>query len=417
MSQTLPPLSELVRRHRDGWTLEQAFYLSPDVFAQDIEAIFMEEWHFAGLSNEIPEAGDYFLFELLGESVIVVRDGAGDINALANVCRHRGSRVCLEPRGNTKRFTCPYHAWIYGLDGQLLKARLMEETRDLSPLGLKPVAVEIFEGMIFLSFSDAPADFSAMRREIGPMLKPFGLDRTRIAHRQSYPVRANWKLLVENYNECYHCATAHPEFKRAHPTHMEAQRVAPLNAAMDGRARALGLSTALIDRVGARARPASVDYTLSRHSLHDGYDTGSEDGRPLAPLLGALAGYDQAASDLYVGILNPMLIYNDHAVLYRFVPVDRDTSIQEIIWLVREDAQEGRDYDLDRLTWLWDVTTKADKLIVEKNQEGVRSRFYEPGPLVQMEAYTQRFIDYYLARHGRGGPTIHTAKVRGHERR
>jgi len=397
--------------------MEREFYLSKEVFDRDMEAIFMSEWHFAGLANEIPETGDYFLFELLAESVIVARDAKGAINGLANVCRHRGSRVCLEPRGNTKRFTCPYHAWIYGLDGELLRARLMEDTLDKGALGLKPVAVEVFEGMIFVSFAEYPADFSAMRAELGPMLAPFGLDRTRIAHRQSYPVRANWKLLVENYNECYHCATAHPEFKRAHPTHMDANGVKPFNAAMEPRAKDLGISTAMVDRVGPMALDDTVDYTLSRHSLHDGYDTGSEDGKPLAPLLGDLQGYDQAASDLYVGMLNPMLIYNDHVVIYRFIPVDLDHSIQEIIWLVREDAREDHDYDLSRLTWLWDVTTIADKLIIEKNQEGVNSRYYIPGPLAGMEAYTQRFIDYYFTRHGRAYPPAPARKVMGNERR
>ena len=97
-------------------------------------------------------------------------------------------------------------------------------------------------------------------------------------------------------------------------------------------------------------------------------------------------------------MLNPLLIYNDYAVIYRFIPIDQETSVQEIIWLVREDAEEGRDYELDRLCWLWDVTTVADKLIIEKNQEGVNSRFYEPGPLAEMEFYTQRFLDYYVAR-------------------
>lgn len=393
-----PPLATLLDRYARGKALEQGFYLSGDVFARDMETIMMKEWHFAGLSNEIPVPGDYVLFELLKESVIIVRGNDGEIRAFANVCRHRGSRLCLEPRGSVKRFTCPYHAWIYGLDGQLMNARLMGDDLDRGALGLKPVAVELFQGMVFVSFSSAPSSFARMRDEIGPLLEPFGLERTKVAHRARYPVRANWKLLIENYNECYHCAPAHPEYRRAHPTHMDADRVKPYNMAMEPRARELGISTDYVDRVGAQCPPGSVDYTFSRHSLYEGYATGSDDGRPVAPLLGSLAGYDQAASDVYVGILNPMLIYNDHVVIYRFIPVDRSNSIQEIIWLVRDDAEEGRDYDTKRLTWLWDVTTVADKLIIEKNQDGVNSRYYEPGPLAEMEIYTQRFIDDYLAR-------------------
>ena len=246
-----------------------------------------------------------------------------------------------------------------------------------------------------------PASFDQLRAEVDGPLAPFGLDRTRIAHRESYEVQANWKLLVENYNECYHCAPAHPEYRRTHPTHLSADRVEPFNLAMEERARGLGIPTDFIDRVGpGLCPPGSVDFSYSRHSLYEDYDTGSDNGKPVAPLLGSLQGYDQGAMDLYVGFLNPLLVYNDHAVIYRFIPIDRERSVQEILWLVHEDAEEGRDYDLQRLTWLWDATTKADKHIIEKNQKGVNSRFYQPGPLAEMEAFTQRFINYYLERLG-----------------
>ena len=394
----LPPLSQLLNRHRSGYALAQGFYASAEVFERDVEAIMMQEWHFAALANEMPATGDFKVFELLKESVIIVRGKDGEIRAFANVCRHRGSRVCLEHQGSVSRFVCPYHAWTYGLDGALLNARMMGKDVDRDTLGLKPVACELFHGMVFVSFSENPTSFEAMRAELDGPLKNFGLDRTKIARRVSYPVAANWKLLVENYNECYHCGPAHPEFKRAHPTHMSADKVEPYNEAMEARAAAQGVSTAFIDRVGPLCPDGSVDYTYSRHSLYETHDTGSEDGKPLAPLLGRLKGYDQGASDLYVGMFNPMLIYNDYAVLYRFVPISQGKSVQEIIWLVHEDAEEGRDYDLERLCWLWDVTTVADKHIIEKNQEGVNSRFYEPGPLAEMEFYTQRFLDYYVAK-------------------
>ncbi|MAW52631.1 MAG: hypothetical protein CME01_07375 [Geminicoccus sp.] len=397
MAQT-PLFNDLLTSHQSGHALAQGFYASAEVFERDMEAVVMQEWHFAGLANEIAEAGAYMVFELLKESVIIVRGKDGNIRALANVCRHRGSRVCLEHRGTVSRFVCPYHAWTYDLDGGLLNARMMGKDLDRSALGLKPVACDVFHGMIFVSFADAPTSFADMRAELDEPLANFGLAHTKIAHRTRYPVQANWKLLVENYNECYHCGPAHPEFKLTHPTHMSADKVEPFNDAMLARAAAQGVSTAFIDRVGPFCPAGSVDYTYSRHSLYEAYDTGSKDGKPVAPLLGALKGYDQGASDLYVGMLNPILIYNDYAVIYRFVPVDHQTSIQEIIWLVHEEAEEGRDYDLEHLCWLWDVTTKADKHIIEKNQEGVNSRYYQPGPLAEMEFYTQRFLDYYIAR-------------------
>jgi Rieske 2Fe-2S family protein len=392
-----PTLRQLVARHRKGHALEQAFYLSDHVFAQDVNAVFYREWQLVGHVSELAEAGDFFLFEMMDESIIITRDQVGNINALANVCRHRGSRVCLEPSGNTKRFTCPYHAWAYNLDGSLFHARLLDADQDRSKLSLKPVSVELFHGLIFVSLADNPTSFDRVRADLDPVLAPFGLERTKVAHREQYPVKANWKLLVENYNECYHCTAAHPEFSRSHAIHMAPERVAPLNEDMRKRAADCGVSTGFFDCIGARRPKGAPDYAYNRYSLLDGFLTGSEDGTALAPLLGEITAHDGGASDLYVGILNPMLIYCDHAVVYRFIPVDKDNSIQEIIWLVHEDAVEGRDYDLERLTWLWNVTTIADKTIIEKNQEGVNSRFYEPGPFVAMEAYAERFVDAYLA--------------------
>lgn len=401
VKSALPPIPDvagMLAQRRPDHALEQAFYLSDEMFARDMRDVFMPEWHFAGHVTDIPEPGDFILFELLEESVILCRDETGRVHALANVCRHRGSRVCLEQGGKARRFSCPYHAWTYNLDGSLFSARMMGADFDKASNGLKPVPVEIFAGMIFVSFASEPSSFDALRGELDALMAPFGLDRTRIAHRESYPVAANWKLLVENYNECYHCAPAHPEFARTHPTHMDADRVKPFNEAMLPRANELGIPTDTVDKVGDLCPPGSVDFTFSRHSLYDGYLTGSQSGQPVAPLLGELKGYDGGACDLYVGIFNPMLVYCDHAVIYRFIPVDKDNSIQEIIWLVREDAVEGQDYDKAELTWLWDVTTIADKLIIEKNQEGVRSRYYEPGQLAGMEAYTRRFLDLYAAR-------------------
>lgn len=396
-SKPAADLAVLIANHRPGYALDQAFYRSEEVFQQDLKHVFHHEWQLAGHISELPEIGDYFLWEMMEESVIITRDNTGEIRALANVCRHRGSRVCIEPRGNTKRFTCPYHAWIFNLDGSLFNARMLDKEVDRSKLGLKQVAVEVFHGMIFVSLAENPDSFDQLRQELDRALRPFGLEKTKIAHRVQYPVKANWKLLVENYNECYHCTAAHPEFSRSHATHMTSERVEPLNAAMETRAAEVGAPTDFVDRIAVNRLPGSPDYAYNRYSLFEGFVTGSEDGTALAPLLGDLTGYDSGASDLYLGILNPMLIYCDHMVIYRFIPVDKDNSIQEILWLVHEDAVEGTDYDLDRLFWLWDVTTESDKTIIEMNQEGVNSRYYEPGPFVEMEVYTKRFVDSYLA--------------------
>ncbi len=379
----------LLSAHKTGHAMAQGFYASDAIWQADRQAIWGREWQLAGHMSDIPETGDYLLFEMLEDSVIVVRQ-EDTVHAFANVCRHRGSRLCAASRGTVRRFTCPYHAWSYALDGTLFHAPQLEGAHNLS---LHPVAVEVLEGLIYVSLSDRPPDFDQIRAAMTPVLAPFDLARTRVAHRASYSVAANWKLLIENYNECYHCATAHPEFSKSHTTYLPEHRAAPLTDAMQARSHACGVPYDFIDAIQGRG----TDHAYNRYALSEGFDTGSEDGRPLAPLLGRLRGYDGGASDAYVGMLNPMLIYCDHAVLYRFLPTDKDHCTQEIIWLVREDAEEGRDFDRERLTWLWDVTTRADKRIVEDNAAGIASRFYRPGPLVGMERYVARFIDTYLA--------------------
>ena len=244
----------------------------------------------------------------------------------------------------------------------------------------------------------AYADFGGLddhTRHVQRSLYLHGVEPVYVPGEVAYTFDANWKLLLENYNECYHCTPAHPEFSRSHAIHMSEERVTPLNDAMKARSAACNVPTAFIDRVGKHAPAPGVDFAYNRYALYDGFLTGSEDGAPVAPLLGQISGHDGGASDAYVGFLNPMLLYCDHAVLYRFLPVDAETCAQEIIWLVHADAEAGRDYDVDRLTWLWDVTTKADKRIVEDNARGVASRHYVPGPLVPMEGYVARFIDAY----------------------
>ena len=172
----------------------------------------LKAWHYVGHHSMVPERGDYFLFEMAGESVIVVRDGEGGINAFMNVCRHRGSRICDATAGRESRFTCRYHGWTYGLDGSLKAAARMPPGTDRSKLGLRRLHARVFEGLIFVNFDDDPPDFAEFERDLGPAVRPYGLGRARVAHRQNYPIRSNWKLAVENYCECYHCQPAHPEY-------------------------------------------------------------------------------------------------------------------------------------------------------------------------------------------------------------
>ncbi|NND44748.1 MAG: aromatic ring-hydroxylating dioxygenase subunit alpha, partial [Xanthomonadales bacterium] len=294
------------------------------------------------------------------------------------------------------RFTCPYHGWTYGLDGRLLVAAYMDDAFDKSKHGLKTIHCEEFQGLIFVNFADEPAPFSIFEQELGEVLAPYDLAHTRVAHRQNYPIAANWKLSVENYQECYHCAPSHPEYARGHALAKPGARTSELLEQAFERRPACGLGTRQVDKVYQDARAFGADVVYDAYPLWNGHRTGSEDGQPVAPLLGAIKDYDGSCTDLQCGPVLFGLMYPDHVVLYRFTPVDLDHSSCDITWLVRGDAVEGKDYDLAKLTWLWDVTTHADKRIIETNAKGVASSHYRPGPLSSMETFLGKFLAWYL---------------------
>ncbi len=393
-------IAGLIAAQPKGHALNQDFYADPAVFAVDAERVFMRDWLYVGHVSQVPAAGDFFVFAIAGESVIVVRGGDGEIRALVNVCRHRGSRVCMEKRGSTQWFYCPYHGWTYDLEGNLAAARRMPKDFDKSAHGLKRIHAAVFHGFILINFADAPASLDAAHRDLDDKLAPFALERAKVAHSESYTIAANWKLALENYQECYHCTPAHPEFAESHSIQQPDARNSKLMEALKVRAKEAGVSTAVVDHHGAKAGKAGFQYSYDRYPLYPGFETGSQVGAPVAPLMFDVSSLDGVASDLQLGALTYFLFYSDHGVVYRFTPHDVQSTECEIVWLVRDDAEEGRDYDVERLKWLWDVTTVKDKMIIENNQAGVNSRFYQPGPYAPMEHWCARFIDWYLEQIG-----------------
>jgi Rieske 2Fe-2S family protein len=386
----------LIEKQQDRHSLAREFYTDPDIYERDVERIFLQSWLYAGHVSEVPNPGDWFLYELAGESIIIARGLDGEIRAMLNVCRHRGSRICLEQKGRAKRLICRYHGWTYDLDGKLAGASRMGEDFDKSDISLKRIHVELLDGMMFVNFADQPAPFGPVRDGLAECLRPYDLGHAKVAHRQSYPIKANWKLAVENYCECYHCAPAHPEYSRGHSLAHQGLRSGEFHDAVMARAAACGLSEKSVNLLYGDAPGFGADFGYDRYPLIRDHLTGSEDGQPVAPLLGSIRDYDGGATDLQVGPVLFGLMYCDYVVLYRFTPLSIDTADCDITWLVRGDAEEGKDYDREKLTWLWDVTTHADKAIIERNQQGVNSRYYVPGPLSTMENYTWKFLSWYL---------------------
>lgn len=387
---------QLVERSRPGYSLEQPFYTDPDVFALDLERVTFRHWQYAGHVSRLSRPGDYFLYDLAGESLVILRGHDGPVRAFFNVCRHRGSRVCLEEAGTVKKLVCPYHAWVYDTDGRLAACRHMPADFDKSAFGLHPCHVRVVEGLIFVCLADEPPDFEPVFRDIEYFLGPHGLSNAKVCHRSTHRVRANWKLVAENFWECYHCTHTHPEFcavmsyARAADSESLAREQEAFVAEWEARARSLG------HRTGRSATNGSSAHHAARVPIRPGYVTQSEDGKPVAPLMGSFRHYDGGISAIQAYPLLWFVACNDHAMLSRFTPVGPAETEAELSWLVRADAVEGVDYDVGRVTWLWTRTGAEDWKICEDNQAGVNSRRYRPGPYAPTEAGAQGFVTWYL---------------------
>lgn len=395
MTHRPPELDALIADYQPGNAMPRGFYTSQAVYDYDIAMVWNRNWIWVGHESQIPEPGDYFLFDYGTESIIVVRDRKGEVRAHLNVCRHRGSRVCTKAAGKARVFVCPYHAWTYDLSGELRAGRAMGSEFEPGKWGLMPAHVRVFQGMILVcAATDAPP-LDIGLAQLAPMTEPFGFDDLKVVHTAHYPVPANWKLALENYLECYHCAPAHLDYSRSH-TLKSPQEMEALIGPMLERAAKVGLPPKALDLSGQLAPAPGAEVYYRRYPLFEGYKTGSETGEALAPLLGALTGYDGGATDVQMGMLNFFLVYSDHAVGYRFVPRSLQETDIQVIWMVRGDAEEGQDYSLEDVTWLWHVTSLDDERIIRHNQEGVNSQFFRPGPLSEMENSIRGFYDFYM---------------------
>lgn len=385
----------LVAAHRPGHGLVRAFYHDADIYERDLDRVFRRHWHCIAHESVIANPNDFELFHMATEQVILTRDNSGQIHALLNVCRHRGAEVCTAQKGNAKAFVCPYHAWTYGNDGRLKAARLMPKDFRREDHGLKTLHVRVVAGLVFISFADVPLDFSEVERLLHATCGQYGWDTAKVAHRETYKVDGNWKLAVENYVECYHCGPAHPEYSLTHALEQPLDRIEALNAAMEQRTCALGIEVGQADAWQTSRAGAEAIHAF-RYALYDGVKSGSEDGQPVAPLMGRFTEFDGGVTSVHLGGTSFLVAYPDHGMIYRFIPTGAQSCEMELIWLVNAQAEAGRDYDLARLTWLWAVTTAEDKKIIEHTARGVRSHYFVPGPIAPMEQNELRYINWYL---------------------
>ena len=400
-------LESLIARCQPGWSLPADFYSRDDVYQLDLERVWRRGWLFAGHACEIPQPGDYFTLDVGTDPVIVLRADDGAIHSLHNVCRHRGSLICTEPSGHARRLVCPYHQWTYALDGQLLACRGMQEELDKSQFALRRVHAREVEGLIFISLATEPTTFDPVKETLAPLLRPQGFRRAKVARVVDYLVQANWKLVWENNRECYHCNANHPEYIQANFDHYNADDTSPrireemcaVVARSEQKWAAAGLAPTHKESGMTRFPDAerNIWYAANRTPLIEGWVSESLNGRQVAPLMGDYTDAD-------VGTLRIRTLPNfwnhsscDHAVSTRLLPAGPQRTAIRVCWLVDEKAVEGRDYDLAKLMPFWQRTSEQDWQICERQQRGVNSSAYTPGPYSTFKEYNvESFVRWYL---------------------
>lgn len=390
---------------KQGYSLPQTDYIDPAQFRADMAALAETQWLLVDHVSRIPAPGDWFTTQWGEESLIIVRGQDGAVRGFYNVCRHRGSRICLTEEGRSSLFVCPYHAWSYALDGSLRGAALMPEDFSRAENGLVPVRLEVYHGLIFIFMGEGGApDFGDYTSRFGRFLAPHGLDGARIAARERVNNAANWKLVIENFFECYHCKPSHPTYCSVH----DQQKLLAFGAGPDsGQAQlqeqykpVLDAWTAEVESKGGVAGmwsdgPESLAMqSAARVPIARNFKTESLDGEAVAPLMGHLADFDGGQTAVNFNPLAILLMNNDHAVIFRIVPVAPLSTDFEMIWLVDGKARED-EVDLDRMTQLWKITVAEDKTITENNQKGVMSRAYRSGRLSGQEARIADFGIWY----------------------
>ncbi|MBC7827630.1 MAG: aromatic ring-hydroxylating dioxygenase subunit alpha [Chitinophagaceae bacterium] len=383
-------MSALLSSYKHGWSLAQEFYTSAEVLRSEADLIWKQVWLFAGFTCELQHPGDYFTYNVFNQSAIIIRDDDGAIHAHHNTCRHRGSVICTEERGNEPTLKCPYHHWVYEKNGNLKNARLMPENFIKEDFGLHRVHVHVLEGIIFISFAREPPDFFQETRDLAPYLEPYNLDYAKVVFRDRYELDANWKLIGENFRECYHCGPVHIEY--CHSV-IGANLVEDRQEVLEAHIPVWienGLAVNTIEQTNGSGHYAT------RYPLRPGFQSYSLDGKPVAPPIGRHKTYDSGV----VGLINYpnfwMDAVTDYIWVMRITPIDALRSVVDLTWLVDGKAEEGKDYDVDRLTEFWKITGEQDWHLCENNQRGILSERYSSGPMSPFEMDVVHFHEWYL---------------------
>ncbi len=337
-------------------TLPGKYYHSQEIYQEEVEKIFYKFWIYACRAEEIPSVGNYKLIQVEDESIIVVRDKSNDIKGLFNVCSHRGTQLCTEPTGNFKgkSIQCPYHAWTYALDGKLLGAPLMQEGNGFQKdeCGLHQAKVHIWEGFVFINLDKNPVAFEVQMEALIGKFSDWKIDELRIAKHIKYELNCNWKLILQNYQECYHCPGVHPLLTKLTP-----------------------VKSARHDHSKGAVIGGYMDLTKERGSM-------TINGEAAAPPICDVSG-DDLQRIYYYSVFPNMLLtpHPDYVMFHHITPLGPDKIINDCYWLFRPEviddpeAQKG----IESAVEFWDMTNKQDWTVCEQMQRGTKSSRFTRG--------------------------------------
>jgi glycine betaine catabolism A len=354
-------------------TLPARSYTDPGVFREELENFFCRMWICAGRSEQIPKPGDFFLAEIAAESIIVTRDG-DRIRSFYNVCRHRGSQLCQDAEGQfTGPIRCPYHGWSYGLDGRLVGAPHMDErTFSRAEYPLHSLQSDEWDGYIFLNLAPSPQPLRAQLSDLPGKFAPWGMGNLRRYKRISYEVKANWKLIVLNYNECLHCPLLHPALDR------------------------------ITDYLSGMNDPPQGNYIGGSMEFRNDARTMSLDGRLRRDYLPGLDDVRRRHVFYYAVYPNLLLsLHPDYVMAHTLWPRAVDSTRVVCEWHFHPDEMAKPGFIADDAVEFWDTTNREDWAISELAQKGISSRAFVPGPYSPREGLASAFDQWVLNHEGR----------------
>ncbi len=351
-------------------TLPQRYFVSPEVFAEEQAKIFAMQWICVGHQSRISRVGDYFVQPVAGESLIVVRDKGGEIHGFYNVCRHRGTRLCEEASGHLSVIRCPYHAWTYGLEGCLTGAPHMDDVPgfDKADYSLHAVKLALWEGFIFVSLAEDPRLLEQAFAPLAGKFSHWNLPQLRSARRIEYDVRANWKLIIENYSECYHCPSVHPLLSKITPSDSSENDLSEGPFLGGFMSIAKGKSLTMSGNVCA----------LPVGDIHD----------------------EDHVRVFYYSIFPNMLLslHPEYVMVHQLWPQSPEQTLIQCDWFFHPEAAgvNAPGYNPEDAVEFWNMTNKQDWRVCELSQQGIASRAYQPGPYSPRESIPAAWDREYL---------------------